>query len=123
MWIQCNGGVREINVQARFGSFEVLYDRGAIANILSLRKVPRFEMDAPGGWFVISTRIGDLYFLPKPNGLYYFDMDNLQELNKALIKTQQDKIAAEAALIVETVRRTMKVTPKRKWNRPSASGA
>ena len=33
---RCNGGVRETSIKANFGSFDVWYDEGAIANILSL---------------------------------------------------------------------------------------
>ena len=76
--IRCNEGVRETNIQAKFGSFSMWYDKGTITNILSLRKVAekysmKFEMNDHGGWFIISTKIGELHFLSHPNGLYYLD--------------------------------------------------
>ena len=107
--IRCNGGVRETNIQAKFGSFDVWYNKGAIANILSLRRVAekypvQFEMDDDGGWFIVSTNIGELHFLPQQNGLNYLDMENLQQLNKAFHKKQQKTISAKAAFMMEIVR-------------------
>ena len=69
-------------MSAKFGSFHVWYDDGAIANIFSLRRVAEtypvnFKMEEDGGKFTVITEIGELTFLPQPNGLYYLDMDNL----------------------------------------------
>ena len=61
-------------------------------------------MDGDGGRFIVSTKIGELHFLPQPNGLYYLNMENLLQLNKAFHKKQQETISAKAAFMMDTVR-------------------
>ena len=71
MKIQCNGVVWETAIKANFGTFNVWYDDGAIANIVSLQQVAEkypinFKVDDQGGYFTVSTKMGELNFLPHP---------------------------------------------------------
>ena len=101
--------MREINIQARFGSFEVWYDEGAIANIFLLRKMAEkslmsFEMDKSGGQFDISTRIGELHSPPSQMAYITWTWTTYRNSTRHLHK-KQDETAAQTAFMVETVRK------------------
>lgn len=78
-------------------------DEGAIANILFFQQVAdkylvEYWMGLDVGQFVVTTKMGELTFLPHPKGLYYLDMTNLKRLH-----TRKESKTTEAIFMMETV--------------------
>ena len=108
--IWCNWGVLETATKANFGILNVWYDDGAIVNIFLLQQVAEmypinFKMNDQGGNYIVSTKMGELIFLPHPKGLYYLDMGNLQDLQYKG-KTPGNN-HGEAIFMIDTMRRNV----------------
>ena len=61
--------------------------------------------DNNGGSFVVMTKIGELKFLPHPNGLYCLDIEGMIKMNQSYSGKTNGRDSPKIAFMVETVHR------------------